>query len=222
MEATRQLFWNTNGKSLLYILGLISIVIFIVGCSQKIGRWLQGRPIDHDDLGSRFKTFLSEVIRHDKKIFKGTYRRFMHLCVFYGFIILSIGTLVIAIQDHFGIPLFHGKNYLLLSTALDLLGLLTMIGIGMAAYKRYIDKQNHEDYTFDDAFLLILIFSILFTGYILEGLRIYATTDPWAWWSPVGLFLSLIHISEPTRLGMISYAVFCLKKKKKKKKTNKK
>src|SRR5450756_3087074 len=27
--------------------------------------------------------------------------------------------------------------------------------------------------------------------------------------------LSLIHISEPTRLGMISYAVFCLKKNKK-------
>src|SRR5450756_2996342 len=42
--------------------------------------------------------------------------------------------------------------------------------------------------------------------------------------SPV-LWLSLIHISEPTRLGMISYAVFCLKKKKKqtqKKKTTKK
>src|SRR5450756_2196841 len=31
-------------------------------------------------------------------------------------------------------------------------------------------------------------------------------------------YLSLIHISEPTRLGMISYAVFCLKKKKKKRK----
>ena len=30
------------------------------------------------------------------------------------------------------------------------------------------------------------------------------------------LDLSLIHISEPTRLGMISYAVFCLKKKKNK------
>src|SRR5450759_2242217 len=32
--------------------------------------------------------------------------------------------------------------------------------------------------------------------------------------SAVGTLLSLIHISEPTRLGMISYAVFCLKKKK--------
>src|SRR5450759_4880716 len=31
---------------------------------------------------------------------------------------------------------------------------------------------------------------------------------------PIGIGLSLIHISEPTRLGMISYAVFCLKKKK--------
>ena len=29
----------------------------------------------------------------------------------------------------------------------------------------------------------------------------------------MGMQLSLIHISEPTRLGMISYAVFCLKKK---------
>ena len=31
------------------------------------------------------------------------------------------------------------------------------------------------------------------------------------------MYLSLIHISEPTRLGMISYAVFCLKKNTKKK-----
>src|SRR5450756_2142717 len=30
----------------------------------------------------------------------------------------------------------------------------------------------------------------------------------------VFIHLSLIHISEPTRLGMISYAVFCLKKQK--------
>src|SRR5450756_1801132 len=29
---------------------------------------------------------------------------------------------------------------------------------------------------------------------------------------PIKQNLSLIHISEPTRLGMISYAVFCLKK----------
>src|SRR5450756_2133262 len=36
--------------------------------------------------------------------------------------------------------------------------------------------------------------------------RAHGTTDPTA----RNLDLSLIHISEPTRLGMISYAVFCL------------
>eukprot|EP00658_Telonema_sp_P-2_P029575 TRINITY_DN22483_c0_g1_i4.p1 TRINITY_DN22483_c0_g1~~TRINITY_DN22483_c0_g1_i4.p1 ORF type:complete len:586 (+),score=115.24 TRINITY_DN22483_c0_g1_i4:253-2010(+) len=40
--------------------------------------------------------------------------------------------------------------------------------------------------------------------------------------SDIDLSLSLIHISEPTRLLSISYAVFCLKKKKKKEKKEKK
>src|SRR5450756_3074617 len=37
--------------------------------------------------------------------------------------------------------------------------------------------------------------------------------DPTSAQAQTALKLSLIHISEPTRLGMISYAVFCLKKK---------
>src|SRR5450759_5434931 len=51
--------------------------------------------------------------------------------------------------------------------------------------------------------------------------NVFGLTDPMTVMSPVHIprgftkALSLIHISEPTRLGMISYAVFCLKKKKK-------
>src|SRR5450759_1048123 len=43
----------------------------------------------------------------------------------------------------------------------------------------------------------------------LADLAAMGATPRWA-----TLALALIHISEPTRLGMISYAVFCLKKKK--------
>src|SRR5450756_2754596 len=46
-----------------------------------------------------------------------------------------------------------------------------------------------------------------------------AELGTFAW---VAYNLSLIHISEPTRLGMSSYAVFCLKKKKKNIKNKKK
>src|SRR5665648_1246125 len=49
-----------------------------------------------------------------------------------------------------------------------------------------------------------------FTNAFFESVSGFTTTG-----SSI-LTLSLIHISEPTRLGMISYAVFCLKKKKNK------
>lgn len=192
MEATRQLFWNANGKSFMYFFFLISFVVFIIGCSTRIRGWQQGRHFRYDNLGLRLRMFFSAIIKHDKGIFKGTFRRYMHLGVFYGFVILTLGTLVIAIQDHFGIPLFYGKKYLILSLLMDLFGLMTMIGIGMATYKRYIDKRDHEDYTFDDAFLLFLVFIILFTGFVLEGLRIYITGDVWARWTPVGLFFAIL------------------------------
>ena len=190
MEATRQLYWNIHGKGIMYLLALISVVIFIRGSYKKIWGWQQGHTINYDHLGLRFKMFLSALIKHDEGIFRGTFRRLMHLGVFYGFVILTIGTSVIAIQDHFGIRLFYGSKYLILSLLMDLFGLMAMIGVGMAAYKRYIDKPDHEDYSFDDGFLLILVFLILFTGFVLEGLRIYSTQDPWAWWSPIGLFFS--------------------------------
>src|SRR5665648_90893 len=45
-------------------------------------------------------------------------------------------------------------------------------------------------------------------AYFERALGTPATTRNWR----TVLALSLIHISEPTRLGMISYAVFCLKK----------
>lgn len=189
-EATRELYWNIDGKGEIYLIALIALIVFVVGVMQKFRSWYKGRPIVYDNLGLRLKIFLSTILKHDKGVFRGTFRRFMHFGVFYGFLILTLGTLVIAIQNHFGIPLFNGKKYLFLSLLLDLFGLLAMIGIGMATYKRYIDKQDHEEYTFDDAFLLMLVFTILFTGFILEGLRIYSTNDPWAWWSPVGLLFS--------------------------------
>ena len=55
--------------------------------------------------------------------------------------------------------------------------------------------------------------------YVRVRVRVRVWVSEWvSEWVSVSVrvcVLSLIHISEPTRLGMISYAVFCLKKKKK-------
>ena len=53
-------------------------------------------------------------------------------------------------------------------------------------------------------------------GMLVTPYRPHIQADKrWRFRGERGNMLSLIHISEPTRLGMISYAVFCLKKKKK-------
>lgn len=192
MEATRQLFWNTGGEGIMYFCAFISILIFVIGFAKKFRNWQQGRRICFDNISLRVRTFFIDVIKHDKNIFKGTFRRLMHSGIFYGFIVLLIGTSMIAIQVDFKIPLFFGIKYLVISLLMDIFGLLAMVGIGMAAYKRYIAKRDYSDYTLDDAILLILVFIILLTGFILEGLRIYVNGDIWARWTPVGLFFSVI------------------------------
>ena len=59
------------------------------------------------------------------------------------------------------------------------------------------------------------------TEYAKQNAMFYLPSNPLAWLRGektktlgMALELSLIHISEPTRLLSISYAVFCLKKKK--------
>src|SRR5450759_423302 len=49
------------------------------------------------------------------------------------------------------------------------------------------------------------------TGQVIDGTTSHLTKAENCQVIGYGYNLSLIHISEPTRLGMISYAVFCLK-----------
>ena len=54
---------------------------------------------------------------------------------------------------------------------------------------------------------------VLMVGMLLIGLLALVGFVAFGRVVDLTLVLSLIHISEPTRLGMLSYAVFCLKKK---------
>jgi hypothetical protein len=44
--------------------------------------------------------------------------------------------------------------------------------------------------TNEATWILVALFAIAATGFLLEGLRIAATNDPWAAWSPFGNFMA--------------------------------
>src|SRR5678815_5889409 len=96
------------------------------------------------------------------------------------------------------------------------LGLLLVCLVGVYAYYRQIKYglvvTEMRDYVSWGIYISNFVFfvAISLVGSLITACLLYTGVH---WSTP--LTLSLIHISEPTRLLSISYAVFCLKKKKK-------
>jgi Fe-S oxidoreductase/nitrate reductase gamma subunit len=78
--------------------------------------------------------------------------------------------------SHYIVEFLHGNTYLAISFLADLGGVMLIIGVLMVAVRRYILKPDRLDNIPADGIALGFIFVIVVTGFVLEGLRIAATT----------------------------------------------
>lgn len=203
MEITREIFWNVGSgvRIPVYLLGVIVVVILIYGLVKRIRLWRIGKSENRVDRPfKRIGSVLLFGFGH-KRILKEPYPGIMHLFLFWGFVILFIGTVLIFLQEDltrlfFNKIFIRGNFYLTFSFLLDLFGLLAIIGVVLALFRRYVLKPKRLDNKFEDALVLILLFFILLTGFTNEGLRIASTSPEFEKWSLLGwqfskLFLAL-------------------------------
>lgn len=172
---------------IMWALMVVAFVIFGKGVYDRYRLWKLGAPDPDrlkDPVGS-FLRFLKNTIGH-LRLLHETYPGIMHALMFWAFAVCVVGTLSVAVTEDLNIPLFYGWYYLILSLALDIFGLLAIVGMGMALYRRYICKADGLDNKPEDMYGLILLLAIFVTGFILEGLRIELLGDPWVAWNPVG------------------------------------
>jgi Fe-S oxidoreductase/nitrate reductase gamma subunit len=200
-EPSRELFWNIQYPWIMYILATIAIGLLCYGVFIHIKRLRAGRPAGRaNNWWKRTGGFLYlaavEVIFHRK--FLGVerplrprefYPGLMHFFIFSGFVVFLLATIV-GIWEKYLV----GNVYLAFSVIVDSFGILAVIGILMALYRRYVWKPERLDNRWEDlAALLILLVGIL-TGFAVEGLRIAATElqthAGWAVWSPGGWVLA--------------------------------
>ena len=191
--ATREIYWNVDGVWVMYLLFAVVAAVFAAGIYRN---WLLirlGKTVGGPDrVGDRVRQVGLHAVLQLRGL-RDHYSGAMHLMIFWGFVALFLGTLVVFLQADLGIPIMHGQFYLYFqSLTLDILGLLAIVGVLMAALKRFVLRARRLVEPprlrnwWGDGLILGWILLILVTGFILEGMRIAATQDPWGNWSPVG------------------------------------
>lgn len=165
---------NIYYEWLIYIFMLIPIGFFIYGALKRVRIWLlaRGETSRDDKLLARSLNFLVNTFAQ-KQVLRKTTAGISHFFLFWGFVVLFIATIFFAAWDKIGFPRLVGSFYVNFSAFIDIMGFLAMIGILVLAVIRYIQRPGRLNDTQPlDGWILFLIAAILFTGYIVEGLRI--------------------------------------------------
>lgn len=194
MDPAREIYWNIVAGKLIYLLFAISLLTIAAAFFRRVRLWRLGGPGRFFlPLWPRLKSvFLDGFFQ--RRMFRGPYVSAMHIFIYTGFLILFVGTLLIAVQLYFLPGLLRGNFYLSYSLALDVFGLLAMVGVLMAAFRRYLWRPEHLANSREDGLALALFFLVLLTGFMVEGARI-ATTEleqhpRWAYFSPAGFLFA--------------------------------
>ncbi len=173
---TRIIGGNIYYEWLIYVVLVTALIIFAYGLIKHIkvatlAKGKAGKRYDH--LWTRIKLLLSNVFLQ-KQLFRGKpVIGFMHSLLFWGFLYLFVLTMWIAVHDKIGFPPFDGNWYIVLSLMADFGGLFATIGIAALGINRYIIRPRRlNDTRPADGLVILMIFVILVTGFLLEGERI--------------------------------------------------
>lgn len=186
MVPSREVFWNIPHHSLMYALFALCLIFFCYGFYRRLKLWFSGKeegPISH--LSRRLLTTAWVIFSH-KNVLMEIRPGIIHASIFFGFVALFIGTCIINLQVHLKWHILYGDFYLYYSLILDIFGALMLLGILLASIMRYFFKHRHIKNIGDDAVILGLLFSIISTGFLIEGSRIAVAEPPWERFSPVG------------------------------------
>jgi Fe-S oxidoreductase len=186
-EATRQIYWNISHIWVMYVLLLPTAVVAGYGIYRHFSRWRRGLPAARFDHPVERVQLVARHALAQGRTARNRYAGLFHRLITYGFIILTIATTVVALDADFGTTIMRGRFYLYFqSFVVDLFGALVMVGIGMAAARRYLKRPKNLVYTNEATLILAAIFLMCLQGFLIEGWRIAATNDPWGAWSPFG------------------------------------
>lgn len=193
-EYARPIMWNVPfwAEITLYAMIPLVMIAFLAGVVWRVRKWFLGQaepgtPTARQQLLQVLQPQrLAELVKtalFQSRLSRDGFSLVMHQAIFWGMIFLFVGTALATIDQDFtnlllDWQLLSGRFYLLFEFVLDVFGIVLLVGVAMAAYRRYVMRPERlqpkrKRISLWDAFpFLTLLTLIAVTGFVVEGLRI--------------------------------------------------
>jgi len=196
--------------------------------SQRVLRGLFSRR-----LGTFVKALVLDGIVHRQLFHLSKRRWFAHSAVFWSFLALGLLSTItgVAVEclnpqpEHSLSPIVFPVHHPLIEALVDMdhpvmallnegLGLVLLLGLALAAWRRYFQRDPHLRTRGPDTAILVLLAIITSGGYVVEALRFLAQDVPpdRAIFAPLGhglaRLLGLLPLSQETWVGIHFWAFF--------------
>jgi len=224
MIPSRTSYWLIQHVWVFYLLAAVAVGVFLFGVIIHVSVWIKGIrrqtiPFSWHGISN---IFLDGLL--GRRIFRGDIAAgTMHILIMWGFLGLFVGTVLISV-DYWLYHFLSGSFYIWYSTCLEILGLMLMIGLVWSLIRRYIQRVPRLERRIEDLTVVIWLFVVVLSGFVVEGLRLANQSPEWAKWSFAGHWLSFL-FTQPQgalsiypylwwvhallSLGLIAYIPFC-------------
>ena len=213
-SAQREVFFNIGMPQLMYFIFALSVAIIVGALVMRARIWRLGRPQPvFDHIGARLTQAMT-MGAATSRVKNDRLAGVMHWCIYSSFLMLTVVTILLALDDY--LPLIFGSSsqhafltggvYLGYKLFGNVFGIIGLVGIALAVYRRFIMKPAKLtwDRRDEDAVVVGLLGIVLFTGFLVQGLRLAGNEIPaghesWSYWSPGGWVIAKLFGGLSTR-----------------------
>ncbi len=176
-HATAGSFLGVSGVLWFWFVSAIGIGGVAYSLSRRFQVLTAGRQENRfDRLGERLKHVLVYAIGQ-RKMFDDPYAALYHICIFYGFLVVSIRTISMVLEGLFAgweLPLLDSPAGHVYLFSKDIFEVLVLVGLALAVWRRGVQRKARVVQSFGAWLVIALIAILMLTDLGAEGARIAA------------------------------------------------
>jgi Fe-S oxidoreductase/nitrate reductase gamma subunit len=183
---TERLIFGLSGRTVFGLLVLAAIAFFVFSMSRRIRVLMAGRP---DNRFTRILERIGKTLEYafaQRRMFRDFYAGFFHILIFGGFVVLTVRSIALVVEGLVPgfvlLPGLPGNAYTLVK---DVFEVLTLLGVGLAVFRRAFARPRRLDLTWDAWLILFLIAFLMATDLLAEAARTALAPSHATPWAPV-------------------------------------